>query len=82
MKRYTVAVVRERLSEALDEAEKGVPVFIERKGVRYRLAVEKPRGARTARRARIEILDPVVSTGEWTWDWTSKGLTLRGKRRP
>ena len=82
MKRYTVSVVRERLSEALDEAEKGVPVFIERKGVRYRLSVEKPRGARTATRARIDILDPSVSRGEWTWDSTPKGLTFRGKQRP
>jgi antitoxin (DNA-binding transcriptional repressor) of toxin-antitoxin stability system len=61
MKRYTVSVVRERLSEALDEAEKGVPVFIERKGVRFRLSVEKPKGVRAASRARIDILDPVVS---------------------
>jgi hypothetical protein len=56
-------------------------VFIERKGVRFRLSVEKPTGVRAASRARIDILDPVVSTGEWTWDWTPKGLTFRGKRR-
>ena len=81
MKRYTVSGVRERLSEALDEAEKGVPVIIERKGVRYRLAVDKPASTRKARRPHIDILDPAVANGQWTWDWTSSGLRFRGKRR-
>jgi hypothetical protein len=81
MKRYTVAVVRERLAEALDDAERGVAVIIERKGVRYRLAVEKPASPRKARRSHIEILDPAVSSGHWSWDWTPRGLTFRGKRR-
>jgi antitoxin (DNA-binding transcriptional repressor) of toxin-antitoxin stability system len=81
MKRYTVAVVRERLAEALDEAERGVPVIIERKGVRYRLAVEKPVSPRKARRSHIEILDPAVANGHWSWDWTPRGLTFRSKRR-
>ena len=81
MKRYGVAVVRERLAEALDEAEKGIPVIIERKGVRYRLAVEKPRTIRKTRKPRIEILDPAVESGEWTWAWTPKGLAFRGRGR-
>jgi hypothetical protein len=81
MKRYTVSLVRERLSEALDEADRGVPVIIERKGVRYRLAVDKPaRGGRT-RQPLIEILDPAVADGQWTWAWTSRGLRFRGKQR-
>jgi antitoxin (DNA-binding transcriptional repressor) of toxin-antitoxin stability system len=81
MKRYTVSLVRERLSEALDEAEKGVPVIIERKGVRYRLAVDKPAPARKARRPQIEILDPAVADGEWTWEWKPGGLKLKGPGR-
>src|SRR5687767_11076565 len=81
MKRYTVSLVRERLSEALDEAEKGVPVIIERKGVRYRLAVDKPASGRKTRQPRIEILDPAVAEGQWTWDVASAGLKFRGKRR-
>jgi hypothetical protein len=81
MKRYTVSVVRERLAEALDEADRGVPVIIERKGVRYRLALEKSASPRKARRSHLEILDPAVSSGQWSWDWTPKGLTFRGKRR-
>jgi hypothetical protein len=81
MKRYTVAVVRERLADALDEAERGIPVIIERKGVRYRLAVEKAPAPRRRRRSRIEVLDPGVSSGEWTWDRTSRGLTFQRRRR-
>jgi len=81
MKRYTVAVVRERLAEALDEAERGNPVIIERKGVRYRLTVERPVSPRTARRSHIEIRDPAVLRGQWSWDWTPKGLAFRSRRR-
>jgi hypothetical protein len=81
MKQYSASVVRERLSEALDEAERGVPVFIERKGVRYRLSVESAKAARTSRRKpRIEVLDPDALEHGWTWDLTVKGLRFR--KRP
>ena len=81
MKRYSVSHVRERLSEALDEAEKGIPVIIERKGVRYRLALEKTPAPRRTRRRPIEVLDPAVESGQWTWDWTTDGLEFRDTRR-
>jgi antitoxin (DNA-binding transcriptional repressor) of toxin-antitoxin stability system len=78
MKKYPVSVVRERLSEALDAAARGTPVIIERRGVRYRLTVEAPKPARARRRKpRIEILDPAVAAGHWSWDWTPAGLTFR-----
>jgi hypothetical protein len=76
-KRYTVASVRERLAEALDQADKGVPVVIERRGVRYRLTVERPqKKAPSRRRPRITVVDPAVLSGEWTWDWTPDGLAF------
>jgi hypothetical protein len=79
MKTYRVAVVRERLAEALDEAERGVAVFIERKGVRYRLTVERPSTRPVAaRRSKIETLDPAVAEGQWTWDTGDAGLGFRG----
>jgi antitoxin (DNA-binding transcriptional repressor) of toxin-antitoxin stability system len=82
MKRYTVSAMRERFAEALDEAERGVPVIIERKGVRYRLAVDKSTSSRKSRRSgHIEILDAAVADGSWTWNWTSRALAFRGKRR-
>ena len=79
MKRYSVALARKRFSEALDEAERGVPVIIERKGVRYRLTVDALKRRRKARRPAIEILDPAVAEGQWIWDWTRAGLRFRGR---
>ena len=80
MKRYTVAQVRERLAAALDEAEQGVPVIIERKGIRYRLSLDTPKAARRGRREpRIRPLDPAVEKGTWTWDWSARGMRFRRK---
>lgn len=79
MKRYTVALVRERLAEALDEADRGVPVVIERRGVRYTLAVERPKGKRKARTRILTVLDEAVGNGQWTWDVTARGARFRGR---
>jgi len=81
MKTYTVAMVRERLAQALDEAQQGQPVFIERRGVTYRISVETPASSGRVRRRSIEILDPAVERGQWTWDWTPRQMRFRGKRR-
>jgi antitoxin (DNA-binding transcriptional repressor) of toxin-antitoxin stability system len=80
--RYTVARVRERLSDALDEAERGVPVIIERRGTRFQLSVVPSRKRRPIRRApRIEILDEAVAEGRWSWSWGSEALKFRSRRR-
>jgi hypothetical protein len=81
-KLYSASVVRERLADALDEAERGHAVFIERRGVRFRLAVEPPE-ARTKRRSvrRIEVLDAAIADGTWTWEWKPGDLTLKPRRR-
>ena len=83
VKKYTVSMVRERLSEALDEAQRGEPVFIQRQGVEYRLTVEPARSRRKKAVApRIEIVDPALSAGQWTWDSTAGGqLKFRSRRR-
>ena len=81
MKKYTVGMVRERFAEALDEALGGEPVFIERRGVLYRLSVETPKSTPARKRAPyIEILDPAVDAGRWTWDWRPGKTTFRGRR--
>jgi hypothetical protein len=80
MKRYTVALVRERLAEALDEAARGEPVFIERKGVRYRLSLDTAKPRRTRRTSRIQVMDPAVAAGKWTWDWTAAGVRFRARK--
>lgn len=80
MKRYSVAQVRERLADVLSEAEQGIPVIIERRGVRYVLRVERPKRQRKPP-STIEVLDPAVTTGQWTWTPTAGGLRFGGRRR-
>ncbi len=80
MKRYSVSQVRERLAEALDQADKGVPVVIERKGVRYSLKVDRPARRVGKRQPMFEILDPAVEAGQWTWDWQPGALAFRDTR--
>ena len=79
MKKLTVAMVRERLSEALDSALGGEPVFIERKGVTYRLSVEPAPKARKTRQPMLEVLDPALLDGRWTWDWKDGQLRFRSR---
>lgn len=81
MKRYTVSQVRERLAEALDQADRGVPVIIERKGIRYALKVERPSAPPTRRRKSIiTYMDPAVEAGQWSWEMGSDGLEFRDRR--
>ena len=82
MKKHSVSLVRRRLAEALDEADRGRPVIIERNGVTYRLSVERRRRPAPKASPSIEILDSAVADGNWTWEWTSGGLTFRRRRRP
>jgi hypothetical protein len=82
MKTYSVAMVRERLAAALDDAEAGHPVFIERRGVIYRISVEPAAKPRQTRTRSIDVLDPAIDRGSWSWDWSAKrGLRLRTRRR-
>jgi antitoxin (DNA-binding transcriptional repressor) of toxin-antitoxin stability system len=81
VKQYKVAMLRERLSQALDEAERGEPVFIVRSGVTYRLSVERSAPRRPkVRQPGIEILDPVVAGGDWTWNPAGGDLQFTPRR--
>jgi antitoxin (DNA-binding transcriptional repressor) of toxin-antitoxin stability system len=80
MKKYKVWMVRERLSEALDYARAGEPVFIERKGVTYRLSVEPATKKKAPAKARLEVLDPALTAGDWSWDWSGGELKFRARR--
>jgi antitoxin (DNA-binding transcriptional repressor) of toxin-antitoxin stability system len=82
VKRYTSSELRVRLAEVLDAAERGEPVVIERRSTRFVLRAEpvRPR-IRRARRPFIEIVDPAVADGQWTWGWSSGGLTFRARPR-
>ena len=82
MKRYTSSQVRERLADVLDAAERGEEVVVERRGVRYSIrAEESVRPARRLRTPMIEIVDPAVARGEWTWKWKPGGPTFSSRRR-
>jgi hypothetical protein len=79
MKHYSVAMVRERLADALNEVDRGVPVIIERRGVRYRLTREPQGAARNRRKPIFAWVDTEVLGGEWSWDWTAEGLAFKPK---
>jgi hypothetical protein len=83
MKTYSVSMVRERLAEALDDAQAGRPVFVERRGVIYRISVEPAARTRQRRKRSIEVLDRAIAKGSWTWQPTpdGTGLRLRTRRR-
>jgi len=81
MKRYTVAQVRERLASALDEAERGVPVVIERRGVRYVISVESRKARPGRRKSIIETIDPAIAAGQWTWSWPTRALRSQRPNR-
>lgn len=80
MKKYSVSMVRERLSEALDAADRGTPVLIERRGVTYELTVRKTAGRSRKAARQIDILDPAIAAGNWTWEWKKGDLQLRTRR--
>ena len=81
MKRYTVSQVREQLSQALDEAEQGKAVVIERRGVRYSLKVERLVRRPHRRKSRISYMDPALEAGQWSWEWGPKGPEFRDLRK-
>jgi hypothetical protein len=81
MKRYTSSQVRERLADVLDAAERGEEVVIERRGVRYFIRAERSKPAARARKPLVDVLDPAVGAGEWTWTWKADGLAFSSKRR-
>jgi hypothetical protein len=81
MKRYTSSQVRERLADVLDAAERGEEVVIERRGVRYFIRAERAKPATRARKPLVDVVDPAVAAGEWTWTWKADGLAFSSKRR-
>ena len=82
MKRYTVAQARQRFAEVLDAAERGDPVVIERRGVRFIVeAQQRRRRPPVHRTSVIQRLDPAVAAGEWTWSWKAEGLRFKSRPR-
>ena len=81
MKHLKVAEARARFGEILDEAERGVPVFIERRGVRFKVSAEaRPPGDQPSPRDPLGYVDPAVMSGNWTWKLGPKGLAFVARR--
>ncbi len=82
MKRYSVAVARQHLAEVLDRAEEGERVVIERRGVSFAVSPIRPAPSARLRTARVELVDPAIEAGTWSWSWSpSSGATLASPRR-
>lgn len=81
MTHFKVAEARARFGEVLDEAESGGPVFIERRGVRFRVVVEPSQPAGKSKSDLFEFVDPDVLKGQWTWKAGAKGLSFAPRRR-
>jgi prevent-host-death family protein len=82
MKRYTTATAKQRFSLLLDAAERGEPVIIERRGVRFRVQTDRQSSRKRPRRNPvIEIVDPAVANGEWQWQWSLNGLRFSKIKR-
>lgn len=83
MKHLNVAEARARFGEVLDEAEKGEPVSIERRGVRFRVIAEPHSPSRGKKTPLFDFVDRDVMAGQWTWSLGARGLRFvaRKKRR-
>ncbi len=78
VKRYTVSHAREQLADVLDEAERTGQVIIERRNVQYVISVRRSTARRSASRLpAIEVLDPAIDAGEWSFTWSPSGLRLK-----
>jgi hypothetical protein len=77
MHRYTASEFRQNLSRALNEVEKGEPVVVERKGRRFRLAVEEEPRRYMKPKPFFELSDLSLLETGWTWELRSGGMKLR-----
>jgi len=76
-----VAEARARFGEMLDEAEKGTPVVIERRGVRFQLIAETDSPSATPKKPVFDFVDAAVMSGQWTWKPAAKGLAFAARRK-
>ncbi len=76
-----VAEARARFGELLDEAEQGRPVFIERRGVRFRLAAEPVEASKPPKAPLFDYVHRDVAFGQWTWNPGARGLAFAGRQK-
>lgn len=76
-----VAEARARFGEVLDEAEKGMAIVIERRGVRFRVIAETAHAASSSKTALFDFVDPAVIDGQWSWKSGPRGLAFDRRRK-
>jgi prevent-host-death family protein len=81
MKHLKVAEARARFGEILDEAEKGVPIVIERRGVRFRVVAEADARTRVSGEKLFSAIHPAVMAGQWSWMAGPKGVRFAARRK-
>jgi hypothetical protein len=65
----------------LNQAAGGQSVTIERGKLRFRLVLDETRRAPRTARPVIEILDPAVANGDWTWRPGRAGLAFKQRTK-
>lgn len=81
MTRVKATEARQEFFRLLDAAEKGETVIVERKGARFRLSLmeAEPEPASTS---PLQVDDPDVLSGNWTWAGDPDGeLQFRARRK-
>jgi antitoxin (DNA-binding transcriptional repressor) of toxin-antitoxin stability system len=81
MTHLKVAEARARFGEILDQAEKGMPVVIERRGVRFRVVAEPQARAAVPAAKVFSVIDPAVMAAQWSWTAGAKGLRFAPRRK-
>jgi antitoxin (DNA-binding transcriptional repressor) of toxin-antitoxin stability system len=77
MKRYTASQLRARLSEALDEVERGGEVTVDRGKQTFRIVAGPVATAKTRRRKLdFHVTDERILKG-WTWEYQGPGRPMK-----
>jgi antitoxin (DNA-binding transcriptional repressor) of toxin-antitoxin stability system len=78
MKRYTASQLRARLSEALDEVERGGEVAVDRGKQTFRIVPGRPAAPTKGRRRKLgfQLTDERLLRG-WTWEWQGPGRSMK-----
>ena len=82
MKRYTASQLRARLSEALDEVERGGEVTVDRGKQSFRIVAAPSVTTTKTRRRKLDfhLTDARILEG-WTWEPQGPGLPMRLRSR-
>ena len=67
MVRFSATEARKELFRLLDSVEEGEEVVVERKGVRFRLVLDRSGRGQQKPPKRLEVTDPDILAGQWTW---------------